>query len=207
MKNKQYGFYIDTSKCTGCNTCRIACKDFYDLDLGVNFRRVNEYEGGNWAKTREGWHPDIFAYYVSISCNHCEQPACTKACPTGAMHKRNEDGLVVVDQSVCIGCRYCEMACPYGAPQFDANKKVMSKCDGCFERIPLGRKPICVEACPMRAIEFDTVENLRAKYGVLAGIAPLPSPEKTKPSLVIGSNRKARPCGDNSGNLQNKLEV
>lgn len=204
---KQYGFYVDTAKCTGCNTCRIACKDFYDLELGVNHRRIYEYEGGNWVKKDNGWHPDVFSYYVAISCNHCEQPACTSACPTGAMHKRKDDGLIAVDSNRCVGCRYCEMACPYGAPQYSPTKKVMTKCDGCFERIPMGKKPICVEACPMRALDFDQIEVLREKYGHQADIAPLPSSEMTKPSLVIKSNRHARPAGDTTGNLQNPKEV
>ena len=87
------------------------------------------------------------------------------------------------------------------------NMKVMTKCDGCFERIPEGRKPICVEACPMRALDFDEIGILREKYGQQADIAPLPSSEKTNPSLVIRSNRYARPAGDTTGNLQNPQEV
>ncbi len=80
----------------------------------------------------------MFAYYLSIACNHCEDPACTKVCPSGAMHKR-EDGFVVVNEEVCIGCRYCHMACPYGAPQYNADKGHMTKCDGCHERVAEGK--------------------------------------------------------------------
>ena len=127
----QYGFYVDTSKCTGCKTCQISCKDDNDLPVGVNWRRVYEYGGGDWLQHEDGtFTNDVFTYYMSISCNHCAQPACTKACPTGAMHKREQDGLVTVDANVCVGCRYCEMACPYGAPQYNPEKKHMTKCDG-----------------------------------------------------------------------------
>ena len=118
------------------------------------------------------------------------------------MHKREEDGLIAVDHDRYVGCRYYEIACPNGAPQYSPEKKVMTKCNGCFERIPMGRKPICVEACPMRALDFDQIEILHEKY-----IAPLPSSEKTKSSLVIRSNRYARPAGNTTGNLQNPQEV
>ena len=107
----QYGFFIDSSRCTGCKTCELACKDYKDLTPEVSFRRIYEYAGGDWQEDNGVWHQNVFAYYLSISCNHCEDPACTKVCPSGAMHKR-EDGFVVVDEDVCIGCRYCHMACP-----------------------------------------------------------------------------------------------
>ena len=126
----QYGFYIDSARCTGCKTCELACKDYKNLSPEVNFRRIYEYTGGDWQEDNGVWHQNVFSYYLSISCNHCEDPACVKVCPSGAMHKR-EDGFVVVDESVCIGCRYCHMACPYGAPQFNAEKGHMTKCDGC----------------------------------------------------------------------------
>ena len=169
---KQYGFYFDSERCTGCKTCELACKDYKDLGTDVNFRRIYEYTGGNWSQLADGcWHQDVFAYYMSISCNHCANPACTAVCPTGAMHK-NEDGFVIVNEETCIGCRYCHMACPYDAPQYDAQKGHMTKCDGCYSRVKAGQKPICVDACPLRALDFAPIDELRAKYGEQASIAP-----------------------------------
>lgn len=204
---KQYGFFVDTSKCTGCKTCQISCKDEKDLDIGPKFRRIYEYNGGEWVKSGNNWQQNVFNYYISLSCNHCANPACTQACPTGAMHKRQEDGLVVVNQSVCIGCRNCESACPYGAPQFDFTKKVMSKCDGCYARVERGLKPVCVESCPQRALDFDQLSILYEKYGEGSQIAPLPSPHYTNPSLIIKAHPDAKPMGSRVGHLANPKEV
>ena len=203
----QYGFYVNSAKCTGCKTCSISCKDKKDLDIGPKQRRVYEYGGGSWIQKDGVWQPDVYSYYVSVSCNHCDDPACVKGCPTGAMAKREQDGLVVVDQGRCIGCRYCEMRCPYGAPQFDPQKKVMSKCDGCFDLLEQGQEPVCVSACPQRALEFGPIEELRAKYGRFNAVAPLPSADLTSPNLIIAPHSKARPSGDSHGEIQNQAEV
>ncbi|RIL17350.1 dimethylsulfoxide reductase, chain B [Escherichia coli] len=201
----QYGFFIDSSRCTGCKTCELACKDFKDLGPEVSFRRIYEYAGGDWQEDNGVWHQNVFAYYLSISCNHCDDPACTKVCPSGAMHKR-EDGFVVVDEDVCIGCRYCHMACPYGAPQYNAEKGHMTKCDGCYSRVAEGKQPICVESCPLRALEFGPIEELRQKHGTLAAVAPLPRAHFTKPNIVIKPNANSRPTGDTTGYLANPEE-
>ncbi len=208
ISNQQLGFYVDTAKCTGCKTCQLSCKDENDLKVNVNWRRVYEYTGGGWFQHQDGtFDQNVFTYYTSISCNHCAEPACTKACPTGAMHKRANDGLVVVDGNVCVGCRYCEMACPYGAPQYDAEKKVMTKCDGCYDRVEVGKMPICVGSCPMRALDFGPMDALRARYGTEADIAPLPNSSLTGPSLVLKANRSAKPSGDRTGQIINTREV
>ncbi|EEY5010780.1 dimethylsulfoxide reductase subunit B [Escherichia coli] len=202
----QYGFFIDSSRCTGCKTCELACKDYKDLTPEVSFRRIYEYAGGDWQEDNGVWHQNVFAYYLSISCNHCEDPACTKVCPSGAMHKR-EDGFVVVDEDVCIGCRYCHMACPYGAPQYNETKGHMTKCDGCYDRVAEGKKPICVESCPLRALDFGPIDELRKKHGDLAAVAPLPRAHFTKPNIVIKPNANSRPTGDTIGYLANPKEV
>ncbi|RXA93940.1 MULTISPECIES: DMSO/selenate family reductase complex B subunit [Yersinia] len=204
---KQYGFFVDSTKCTGCKTCQISCKDEKNLELGPKLRRVYEYGGGSWTQQGNIWVQNVFNYYLSIACNHCSSPTCVTGCPTGAMHKREEDGLVVVNQDLCVGCRYCEMRCPYGAPQFDAKKKLMTKCDGCYQRIAEGKKPVCVESCPQRALDFDEITVLRDKYGEENAIAPLPLAHLTHPNLVIKAHRDAKPSGDTSGSIQNPAEV
>ena len=93
------------SKCTGCRTCQVACSDLNNTPVGLHLRRVLEVEGGTWKKTPEGhYKQDVFAYYVSLGCNHCSDPACVKVCPTKAHFKRTEDGVVVIDRAKCVGC-------------------------------------------------------------------------------------------------------
>ncbi|MGR6981141.1 DMSO/selenate family reductase complex B subunit [Testudinibacter sp. P27/CKL/0425] len=206
MSAKQYGFYIDSQRCTGCKTCELACKDYKDLTPDVSFRRIYEYCGGGWKQEGEVWTQDVFSYYLSISCNHCTDPACAKVCPSGAMHKR-EDGFIVVNQDVCIGCKYCSMACPYGAPQYNEEKGRMTKCDGCFERVEVGKKPMCVESCPLRALDLLPIDELKAKYGDLKDVTPLPPSHYTQPNIALRLNNNAKPTDDRSGFLANPKEV
>lgn len=205
---QQVGFYFDQTKCTGCKACVIACKDKHDHPVGINWRRVVEYTGGFWREDplEHAFTADVFAYYTSVSCNHCTDAICTEVCPSKAMHK-GENGIVSVDPKVCIGCRYCEMACPYSAPQFDAANGVMTKCDFCQDLLAVGGTPACVAACPSRALDFGEVEELRAKYGDVAGIEPLPDATVTRPNLVITPHRRAQPSGQGTGSIGNPDEV
>ena len=203
----QYAFSFDGTRCTGCKTCSFACKDYYDLDKDVAYRKVYECTGGETKKDDAGYlTTSCFAYYVSVSCNHCDDPACAKVCPTGAMHKDADTGLVSVDAAKCIGCGYCHMACPYNAPKVDREKGHSVKCDGCSERVAAGEQPLCVRACPARALEFGPVDDMKKK-GEQAAIAPLPEPSYTKPNLYVKASEDAKPAGDASVKVANPLEV
>ena len=196
----QKGFFIDLTRCAGCRTCSVACADLNNTPVGLNLRRVIEFEGGSWKKSAEGtWRQDVFAYYVSIGCNECADPACVKVCPTKAHFKRAEDGLVVIDREKCIGCGMCARACPYGVPQLDAKRGKMLKCDGCVARTSRGMMPVCVESCPERALEFGDIEELRRKHGLVDSVAPLPDAGITRPSIVIKPCRTAKPAGFEGG--------
>lgn len=203
----QYAFYFDGTRCTGCKTCEMACKDFKDLIVGTAFRKVYEVTLGETTRDANGCiTTSCVSYPLSMSCNHCDDPACTKVCPTTAMHKDLETGLVSVDEQKCIGCGYCHMACPYNAPKVDREKGHSVKCDGCAERVAAGEAPVCVEACPARALSFGTVEEM-SKLGERGSIAPLPKPSYTNPNLYIKASADARPADDVEAKIVNPLEV
>lgn len=181
----QKGFYFDMTACVGCKTCQIACKDKNDNPIGVNFRQVHTFEGGHF--------PKPWIYFLSVACNHCENPRCVQNCPTGATTKRAEDGLVVIDQDACIGCQYCVWSCPYGARHFIEEKNVVGKCNGCVDLTAGGGMPACVDACVMRALEFGDIEELKAKHpGAVQVVAGLPSADLTGPTLLISPKPEAR---------------
>ena len=187
-----FGFLFNGRRCTGCKACVAACRDYHDLGPNLAYRQVYECTGGSWACDDRGfWTPDLHTYYVSLSCNHCEDPACTKVCPTGAMHKR-DDGIVSVNTVRCIGCGYCALSCPYRAPHVDRDKGHSSKCDGCKSRIDAGKNPICVEACTQRALFWGDIDELRAAHpDGTADVVPLPPSSETDPNLVVLPSRHA----------------
>ena len=177
-------FWLDASSCSGCKACQVACQDRHGLAPDVRWRRVYEVTGGGWERTGDAWVSSVFAYNLSMACNHCERPICAEVCPTRAITKR-ADGLVLIDADRCMGCRYCEWSCPYGAPQYDAAAGVMTKCTFCVDELDAGRPPACVAACPLRVLDFGTVEALEARHGPGAVPAPLPDPSLTRPGLVV----------------------
>jgi Fe-S-cluster-containing dehydrogenase component len=165
--DKKLGLVIDLDTCVGCQACVTSCKEWNtggqmapltDIDPygghvdGVWFNRVHAYEHVTEAGGRTVHFPR--------SCLHCETPACVTVCPTGASYKRTSDGIVLVDEDKCIGCKLCSWACPYGAREFDTDVGVMKKCTLCVDRIyndniaPEDRVPACVAACPTSARHF-----------------------------------------------------
>lgn len=203
---KQLGFHIDQTYCTGCRACQVACKDKNDLPVGVTWRRVVEYTGGSWRTDQDTFTPNVFSYYTSVACNHCTDPICVEVCPTKAMHK-GADGIVSVDADLCVGCRYCEWACPYSAPQFDADAGVMTKCNFCADLLEQGQDPACVAACPSRVLHYGEIDDLRARYGDRADVEPLPDPSITHPNLVVTPHRDAATTGRGTGHIANPEEI
>ncbi|MCU4743112.1 4Fe-4S ferredoxin N-terminal domain-containing protein [Natronoglomus mannanivorans] len=107
-EGKQYGMVIDLEKCDGCLACVVACSQENNTSAGANWMYVFTYEDGHQEEEN----------YLVRTCQHCSDAPCEKVCPTTARHKRTEDGLVLTDYDVCIGCRYCQVACPYGVNYF-----------------------------------------------------------------------------------------
>lgn len=185
----------------------VACIDGHDSPLGVMRRRVAEYTGGQWTEQPGNTYTqNIFSYYISVSCNHCVSPVCVAGCPTTAMHK-DAQGIVSVDHGKCVGCRYCEWNCPYSAPQFDAALGKMIKCDACSDRLAVGRQPLCVEACPMRALHFGDYEDLKQRFGDAAHVAPLVDQALTRPAFVVTPAHNAVPVGSPLGAVRNPEEM
>jgi Fe-S-cluster-containing dehydrogenase component len=160
---KRLGLVIDLDICVGCHACAVICKEWNaplsDRDPygaepdGVWLNRVHSFEVG-----ADG--PDARMVHFPRSCLHCAEPACVTVCPTGASYKRAEDGIVLVDDALCIGCKLCSWACPYGAREYDVEVGVMKKCTLCIDRIyneafePEDRVPACVKTCPVSARHF-----------------------------------------------------
>lgn len=190
---KQLGFYINQSLCTGCKACSVSCKDKNDLNIGMNFRRVYTYEQGTSNHLpNKGIVQNVKAFYFSIACNHCTNPKCLSSCPAGAILKNKETGVVRINQDICQGVQLCVKACPYGAPQYNQKAFKSNKCDFCIDLQAKGEEPVCVSTCPMRAIEYGPVDDLRRKYGSVSQIKGMPSNSITNPNIVITPHKDAK---------------
>ena len=192
VPDMQLGFIHNNVDCIGCRACEMACKDKNGLSAGPRFRRVQYIEGGTF--------PEVFAFKINMSCNHCAEPACLPSCPTGAIFKHKENGIVDIDSTLCIGCRKCEAACPYGAPQFDPAENLVKKCNMCVDEIAAGRKPYCVMACMMRVLDIGPIDKLRdGSYDtkargpndkIVRQVRSMADPELTNPSIVFVPHSK-----------------
>ncbi|MDH3279907.1 MAG: 4Fe-4S dicluster domain-containing protein [Gammaproteobacteria bacterium] len=151
-KNKvQYGMLIDLRRCIGCQACTVACKAEADVPMGVSRSWVEYVE--------KGLYPNAGRSFLPRLCNHCSEPHCVRVCPTGATYERPQDGLIVIDQGVCIGCLYCAHACPYGMRFLNPVTRFADKCDMCIHRVSKGLVPSCVNTCQGRARIFGDVND------------------------------------------------
>ena len=148
-EGEQYRFHFDATACVGCRCCEVACNEQNNNPADTKWRRVGEMEGGEF--------PVFTQLFNSMSCNHCIDPECLRGCPTESYIKIAETGIVVHDDDTCIGCQYCTWNCPYGVPTYHEERKIVTKCHMCHERLDVGQTPACVQACPSGAIMIETV--------------------------------------------------
>lgn len=195
------GMVIDLKRCVGCQACTIACKAENGTPPGVLFTKVLEQVAGEY--------PIIKKKFVPVLCNHCVDAPCVRVCPTGATTKR-EDGIVLVNDKKCIGCRACYVACPYKNRIFlkkgslkngyyskqltpyelvkypKWQEGVVVKCTFCVERVDQGLDPACVQTCPADARIFGNLSDPESKASRLirqrGGFQPL-SEDNTEPSV------------------------
>ena len=182
---KKLGLVIDLDICVGCHACVVACKEWNTGGYGAALSDQDPYgaePSGAWLNRVHSFemepvsgcdahHKEIGAYgdarivHFPKSCLHCEDAPCVTVCPTGASYKRADDGIVLVDEDICIGCGLCAWACPYGAREMDAAEGVMKKCTLCVDRIynenipEEDRVPACVRTCPTNARHFGDLAD------------------------------------------------
>jgi Fe-S-cluster-containing dehydrogenase component len=162
------GMLYDTTLCIGCKACVVACQDAnglprdpagidarYDAPVDLNYRAKNVIKL---------YHEGTQRSFVKVQCMHCVDPACVAACMLGAL-KKSEFGVVTYNVDYCVGCRYCEVACPYGVPKFQwasATPRIV-KCELCNHRLAKGQEPACTEVCPRHAVIFGKRADLLAE--------------------------------------------
>lgn len=171
---KQKAVVVDSRRCIGCKGCQVACKAWNKLPAEqtevsggeytnptyfspitwkiVHFKEIGDYDNNQPGTGGLKWR------MLADNCKHCLEPGCVSVCPSGALWKRS-DGPVLYDVDRCIGCGYCEMACPWGIPNFDEEIHSIRKCTMCFDRIDQGLEPACVSTCPTDALQFMTLEE------------------------------------------------
>ena len=201
----RYGFAIDTKRCIGCHTCSTACRIENNLPNGVWWNRALT-EGGPEMDTPAGEFPEATMSYLTVACQHCENPACVKVCPVGATYKDPETGVVRQDYDKCIGCRMCMSACPYtGVRSFnweepqhhmdyatggkdvpEHQRHVVEKCTFCYHRTSQGIEPACMHLCIGRARfwgDLDDPDSEVSKLIASRSYKQLLEDRGTKPSV------------------------
>lgn len=202
----QFGLAINQKRCIGCHTCSVACKQQNNEPAGVWWNKTTT-EGSDIKDVPTGEFPDAELVYRTVSCQHCKNPACEAVCPTGATHKDEETGIVLVDEDTCIGCQACIEACPYEGvrtlipeePQFYCAEAIggvgpkhvgntVEKCTLCYHLTSQGGTPACVGVCPARARVFGDLDDPESEISKLIaeeGYEQWRSEAGTEPSVYF----------------------
>lgn len=174
----QKAILFDARRCIGCKGCQVACKAWNDLpaektevtekeytnppDFSPNTWKVVRFKEIGSYDPEEAGSGGLIWRMLSDQCRHCLNPSCVCVCPSGALWKR-KDGPVLYDPRLCIGCKYCMMACPWHVPRFDKETHRIRKCVMCFDRIDAGMEPACVATCTTDALQFGDRDEILAK--------------------------------------------
>ncbi len=209
---RKFGMAVDLERCLGCWTCAVVCKEENDVPMGLWWNRVLT-EGGDGLDKPDGTYPHLDLDYLPLACQHCEDAPCVKVCPAEATYKREDGGIVLVDYSKCIGCRYCMAACPYSVrvfnwaepqriPDFSYGmvegrpRGVVEKCTFCVHRLDQGLEPSCVVSCPAQARIFGDLNDPDSPVSVAVrerGGTQMLADKGTHPQVYYLSKRRKRP--------------
>ncbi|MGF1659490.1 MAG: 4Fe-4S dicluster domain-containing protein [Rubrimonas sp.] len=160
----RYVMVIDTRTCIGCGDCVVACKTENHIPEGLNRDWVVE--------ATKGTYPDLTTEFRSERCNHCSNPTCVYACPTGASHLWGDTNIVLVDANKCTGCKACIAACPYDARLVMRAEGYIDKCTFCHHRVEVGQDPACVSACPTHCMHFGVLDDPNSEVSRLLATRP-----------------------------------
>lgn len=163
MATKRYILFCDIEKCMACHSCEVACS--------VEHSRTRELETAIREENPAASRVRVGAVgdgAIPLQCRQCEDAPCVAVCPTKALSRVNQESPVTVDQDLCIGCKWCILACPFGVIRMDSSGRTILKCDQCFERVERGELPACVAACPTKSLQFKSLDEIiddkRAAY-------------------------------------------
>lgn len=147
-----YAIVIDLNRCIGCHGCEIACKNENGIALGEDWNKVID-------RGPFGDYPDLEMYYLPVMCQQCQNSPCTNVCPTGASYRDEDTNVVLVNKEICIGCKYCMMACPYGVRAWNEEERVVEKCTLCSHLTVTGELPMCVRTCSAGARFYGDIDD------------------------------------------------
>ena len=152
---------VNVRQCQGCRSCELAC--------AVEHSRSRQLVEAIHETPRPVSRVSVEAgagFAVPLQCRQCEHAPCVTVCPTRALHRDDPETPVLLDHDLCVGCQACVVACPFGVIELDEASRVIIKCDQCFERVGRGELPACVEACPVRALDYRSLDEVtREKRG------------------------------------------